>query len=401
MSILNVKCPSCSEILLNEDDIYSTSCGHVFHFHCLPEQDSETACPKCYTYGVTTQKLYLSFDKECTEFVRELKRTLDVAERENHDLKMRFNDKNMTLITNRFESNKENVQLKKLVTELKIKIASLESAQQKLRQQVFALNQEVASHQAMENSVNDMATENDKLKQELERINTELAIELSKNQELMADKDTLRSTIKGISEEFQRNVAINTQLETENMRLKSHVESSMAYESSNSSSGARANHEAANTNQNNMENPDNSMPIEYKHHSEQTAQRTITQSNVPVGLDVTDREQSQAFKATGKTNDAYEATSKGIIIQNFPTDKLRYPLEENIIYLAKNMDMFLEKKFIDSVNILNSSNYGKTSLRVKFKAEYIHDTFLENRELLKSGKHSKYIKSLKIKQAWG
>lgn len=63
MPILNIACPICTEPFQNSDEIYSTSCGHLFHYTCMRDwQSRRTSCPQCRRPKPTTHKLYLCFD---------------------------------------------------------------------------------------------------------------------------------------------------------------------------------------------------------------------------------------------------------------------------------------------------------------------------------------------------
>ncbi|XP_050294940.1 E3 ubiquitin-protein ligase TRAIP [Anthonomus grandis grandis] len=58
---MNIICPICSDFLTPLSDIYSTPCGHIFHYTCLiPWFENSKTCPQCRT-KVTNKQLVRLF----------------------------------------------------------------------------------------------------------------------------------------------------------------------------------------------------------------------------------------------------------------------------------------------------------------------------------------------------
>jgi rubrerythrin len=44
------KCPICLELMADEEDVYLTLCGHLFHYNCLDKvNENSDNCPICRT----------------------------------------------------------------------------------------------------------------------------------------------------------------------------------------------------------------------------------------------------------------------------------------------------------------------------------------------------------------
>ncbi|TMW46303.1 hypothetical protein DOY81_008619 [Sarcophaga bullata] len=66
MLVFNIFCSLCKAQFKNDDAVYSTRCGHIFHFTCMNQwQCRSTSCPVCRTYKPETYRIYLNFADLC------------------------------------------------------------------------------------------------------------------------------------------------------------------------------------------------------------------------------------------------------------------------------------------------------------------------------------------------
>uniref|UniRef100_A0A1L8E8Q0 Putative e3 ubiquitin-protein ligase traip n=1 Tax=Haematobia irritans TaxID=7368 RepID=A0A1L8E8Q0_HAEIR len=221
MTNLNLRCSRCLEAFKDVDDICSTNCGHIFHYNCLSgyQKGSFSVCPKCKKFNVPNHKLHLDFENGKTENDIEYSVILEKSERENEDLKTCLHDKGIDMANIRFESEKEIFQLNVVIRELKVKIANLESMEKKMRQHVFALTNEITQQEEFSDSVVTALTkENDELKQDFDKIRTDLAVQKEEN-------DHLKTILKSFSEEIEKMLHSNKELKNENEQLKDRYKS--------------------------------------------------------------------------------------------------------------------------------------------------------------------------------
>ncbi|XP_069966042.1 E3 ubiquitin-protein ligase TRAIP-like [Bactrocera oleae] len=90
--MLGLSCVICSEIYKDSDILCSTSCGHVFHFHCMQQwQSRETSCPQCRLPNPQTHRLYIDFDDTATDIkLNEIKAQLDLTEKSRSELQLKL-----------------------------------------------------------------------------------------------------------------------------------------------------------------------------------------------------------------------------------------------------------------------------------------------------------------------
>ena len=60
---MSIKCSICLESVLENCEVKSTPCGHLFHAHCLERSiKGKNNCPKCRKSCSGTTKIYIDFD---------------------------------------------------------------------------------------------------------------------------------------------------------------------------------------------------------------------------------------------------------------------------------------------------------------------------------------------------
>uniref|UniRef100_A0A1A9W7V6 RING-type domain-containing protein n=1 Tax=Glossina brevipalpis TaxID=37001 RepID=A0A1A9W7V6_9MUSC len=88
-SVSAILCSKCMENFKKDDEIYFTSCGHVFHLACLQNWRS-TECPECRVEYRSTRKLLFSFDCTRDNLVKELQTKLKNKKIELMDLQAQY-----------------------------------------------------------------------------------------------------------------------------------------------------------------------------------------------------------------------------------------------------------------------------------------------------------------------
>lgn len=196
-------------------------------------------CPQCKAYKPFGHILDLSFDDNVD--VEKLKETLHETSRELKKYQNLHNETSLALAKSRAATEKEIYQLKGLVTKLRHDIVCHEMAQKKNRQKICALTEEICTIEASsEQTVTNLKAESDTLRDKLEKYSTELAMELSKNEttmetnkgakpknrpmiriDLTNDKiNDLEFRLQQTTDQLEKEISRNSQLEIENMKLK-------------------------------------------------------------------------------------------------------------------------------------------------------------------------------------
>lgn len=247
MPILNIACPICTETFQNSEDIYSTSCGHLYHYDCMRDwQSRETSCAQCRSNNPTTHKLYLSFensDENPTE-INDLKVKLQSANEEIQALyeQIREADENFLHLQEQCTSSGE------LIRELEERIhQSNDSETNFLNLQGQYTEAESLLSELLEN-VQLLTLDNEQKTKELNLQSLEMEtlktllddIESQSSDFILIEKiKFLEQKLKHISAEFEKEVTISTQLSIDKMKLESYLEQ-MKLEANDNKSGCNS-----------------------------------------------------------------------------------------------------------------------------------------------------------------
>ncbi|XP_075154753.1 uncharacterized protein LOC142228257 [Haematobia irritans] len=190
MSIsLNFWCPVCKEVFKTVDTIYSTSCGHIFHFSCLNNWKSRSSSyPQCRDYNPTYHRIYVNFDEE------------DSAEKES---------------------------LSKQLEDIKLKYQALRRIAEKSREvyvnkekRILALNECLKKENtSKEESIKTLSEENSELLKiidSLKKATPESAVK--------EENRIVEHKLEIITSEFRKEVSKNIQLTADNMKLQNYVD---------------------------------------------------------------------------------------------------------------------------------------------------------------------------------
>ncbi|XP_030761865.1 E3 ubiquitin-protein ligase TRAIP [Sitophilus oryzae] len=133
---MNLSCIICSDLFVPTSDIYSTPCGHIFHYHCLIHWlDNSKTCPQCRTKTTTNSllRLYINVtSSDNSEDATVLQHKLDGVE-----FQMRLKDKDISnLQAKKKELNKQNVALRSEIKRLELEEVTHQSAIAALKDQI-------------------------------------------------------------------------------------------------------------------------------------------------------------------------------------------------------------------------------------------------------------------------
>ncbi|XP_073829971.1 uncharacterized protein [Musca autumnalis] len=118
MSGLKLMCPICTENFQESDEIYTTSCGHLYHLACMQGwQSRATSCPQCREENPSSHKIFLILNDDpedsnptCSiEFVEELQVKLESSLDKIHELEeqLRENEVNFLQMQKQYSAEQE------------------------------------------------------------------------------------------------------------------------------------------------------------------------------------------------------------------------------------------------------------------------------------------------------
>lgn len=220
-----MSCVICSEYLLPTEEVYSTPCGHIFHFNCVAQwlKRSKT-CPQCRE-KVTDSKIHRlyfnfsnneSFSDDCTELLRR--------------------NESLVLKISKAEADFEQIQ------SLRRKVRTLENDLAVKSTENDTLNKEVTLLRKVTKVMDDQKKEINHLRQYIEtsRKNLENELTISENKRLELEKK-LRAYEKkekadegNVSSDIEEASAIVDHVENEKQELKEVLSETVFLESGES-----------------------------------------------------------------------------------------------------------------------------------------------------------------------
>ncbi|XP_017781704.1 PREDICTED: E3 ubiquitin-protein ligase TRAIP [Nicrophorus vespilloides] len=134
---MNIQCIICSDLFLPSSEIYSTKCGHMFHYVCLVQwMDRSKTCPQCRQKCTDKciHRIYVNL--QTTEGISE-----DIGTLQNRVDSLQFQVKLKDLDIKKYTEQaskykSQNAGLRKELTDLENKVRTLESVIRALKEQV-------------------------------------------------------------------------------------------------------------------------------------------------------------------------------------------------------------------------------------------------------------------------
>uniref|UniRef100_A0A1A9X5L3 RING-type domain-containing protein n=1 Tax=Glossina brevipalpis TaxID=37001 RepID=A0A1A9X5L3_9MUSC len=156
-----MSCSICRENFRKRDCLYSTTCGHVYHFVCMQQwQSRSSSCPECRAYKPETHKLYLElndsndYKEEMANLQTLLSECREKVKRLENELMKTFNGSEMvgiketlantlncgaSLEMNLNNADKQITTLKKQCNDYDKKIVTLMNEKQQLKDELSRL----------------------------------------------------------------------------------------------------------------------------------------------------------------------------------------------------------------------------------------------------------------------
>lgn len=123
---MNLNCPICAELFLPSDDVQCTTCGHMFHHHCLLQWlERSKTCPQCRHKCTQRNIIKVYFNQA----------NLDASRIDLGSLQEKLDDANLKIKMKESEVSKANKEL-----------AVLKETQKKCMKTITGLEEKVAQH---------------------------------------------------------------------------------------------------------------------------------------------------------------------------------------------------------------------------------------------------------------
>uniref|UniRef100_A0A1I8MBF5 RING-type domain-containing protein n=1 Tax=Musca domestica TaxID=7370 RepID=A0A1I8MBF5_MUSDO len=413
MAGLNLVCPICTDEFQMQDDVYSTNCGHLYHFSCMQQWGSRsTICPHCRHQSPSAHKIFLlgnptptlSPHKEHLEDLKmklessiykinELQSQLDLTEvnflhmqeqfTREREIKQRIerklaeyknNDDNFLSLHAQHSKSEERIKVlleenDRLAVDVRCKSDEIESKNVEICMLNKLLDTALQGGQVENGNgssrIKFLEQQNDLLSKKLARKTKEILEQKDKNpasSEIVVK--SLKQKLQHITEQLENEITTSTQLAIDKINLQSQIQR-MQLQSNN-------NEQTTNTPQ--------KLRTGTKKKEPNTDRLDIT-STVP------------ATKYCVKDNEP----NSGVVFQKFPYREIHYPLEELIVSIGSKMNIHLKPKDVLIVRILDKFTSRKlpttVCIHVVFRKNRLKHCFIAQQQLLKP-----FFKGIAIKE---
>ncbi|KAL1512537.1 hypothetical protein ABEB36_002118 [Hypothenemus hampei] len=151
---MNICCVICSDLFTPNSDMYSTPCGHIFHYTCLSHwlENSKT-CPQCRAkvYSKSLVRLYINISQilNTNSSVTELQYKLDNAE-----FNIKLKDKEMKSLANKnTELETQNSSLRTLIKDMQLEESKQASRLLEYKDQLKKYKEQVQGCDKLKNDI--------------------------------------------------------------------------------------------------------------------------------------------------------------------------------------------------------------------------------------------------------
>uniref|UniRef100_A0A1I8NI79 RING-type domain-containing protein n=1 Tax=Musca domestica TaxID=7370 RepID=A0A1I8NI79_MUSDO len=389
MAGLNLVCPICTDEFQMQDDVYSTNCGHLYHFSCMQQWRSRsTICPQCRHQNPSTHKIFLlgnttstpSPRKENLEVLKmklessidkinELQSQLDLTEVNFLHMQEQFtkereikqsierklaeyktNDDNFLSLHAQYSESEDRIKVlleenDRLAVDIRCKSDEIDSKNVEIcmlkKQLDTALQVDQIENGNGSSRIEFLERQNYLLWKELARKSIEILEQKDKNpssSEIVVK--SLKQKLQHITEQLEKEINTSTQLAIDKINLKSQIQL-MQLQSNN-------NEQTTNT------------PQQLRMGTKKKEPNTDM-------LDIT-----SIAPATEECVQDNESNS-GVVLKKFPYREIRYPLEELIVSIGSKMNIHLLPEDVLIVRILD-----KFTTRTLPTTVCIHVVFTKN-----------------------
>lgn len=159
--MLNLNCVICAELFTHSDEVYVTSCGHMFHHTCLMQWlERSKTCPQCRNKCTTRNIIRVYFNLA----------NLDVSRIDVGSLQEQLDNANLAMKMKEKECHKVETQMKDLKETQKKCLKTIAGLEQKLQKKDFVVSSYVTQINLLKNDaqvVDQLRKENKTLKQQI------------------------------------------------------------------------------------------------------------------------------------------------------------------------------------------------------------------------------------------
>ncbi|XP_061392884.1 E3 ubiquitin-protein ligase TRAIP [Musca vetustissima] len=419
MAGLYLMCPICTEDFQMQDTVYSTDCGHLYHFSCMQQWRSRSSCcPQCRHHDPSTHRIFLignsqpiptapkeNVDDLKTQLessidkIHELQAQLEEAELNLFHMQEQFtveqglkkslertlaeyknNEDNFLNLHGQYSESEERVQLlleenERLTLENNYKANEIKSKMDEITKLKETFNKDLQFGDIQNECKNDQLTF---LEQEIERLTKELE---QKNREITEQKvkqkmekavssdivvKSLQQRLQHTTEQLEKEITNSITLECDKMKLQSKIQRL---------------EEQQQQRINNNETPDRKPKTRRERKNKTDATNNNTSHILPNTKNVNN---SSTVPPTVNENDS----PSGVVLQKFPYKEIRYPLEDMIVSFAAKMNTTLTKDDIVRVNILDKLVTNKipttVCMHVVLRTNILKQNFISQQFLLRN-----------------
>uniref|UniRef100_A0A1B0BAV8 RING-type domain-containing protein n=1 Tax=Glossina palpalis gambiensis TaxID=67801 RepID=A0A1B0BAV8_9MUSC len=329
-------CPKCAKNFAKDDEVRSTRCGHVFHSDCVQDlRTRSTQCPICQIDCQNIQILFLEFDDNETDVIKELQTKIKTSKdnfvslQEQYTIaKSEIDQLNDKISANR--NYKKNLLSLQNQYEEAVKI-NKESNQEneRLFEQAEAKQNEISSLKNIIKGVGAAAT----------------CPDLS----MKHKAKTLERKLELITNELHKEISNSTQLSIDNMKLQCLID--------------------------------------------QCGATKVEPSKKPIDIAAKQKEKQKENVIKNPKEKLISKNLRSALIRYFPSKYVRHPLKYVVLGLASAMKFELSADDISFVRLyenhdVNQRLPSKVTLQVQFKNGNIKNIFLQNKSTLVN--HPKY-----------
>ncbi|KAM8712759.1 hypothetical protein ACLKA7_013142 [Drosophila subpalustris] len=159
--MLNLNCVICAELFTQSDEVYVTSCGHMFHHNCLMQWlERSKTCPQCRNKCTTRNIIRVYFNLA----------NLDVSRIDVGSLQEQLDNANLAMKMKEQECHKVEAQMKDLKETQKKCLKTIAGLEQNLQKKDFVVSSYVAQIKLLKSDaqvVDQLRKENKSLKQQI------------------------------------------------------------------------------------------------------------------------------------------------------------------------------------------------------------------------------------------
>ncbi|CAH0552071.1 unnamed protein product [Brassicogethes aeneus] len=187
---MNINCVICSDLFEAHSEVYSTQCGHTFHYACLMHwMERSKSCPQCRNKCTdkTIHRVYFNISN--TEHIKEDVGTLQ-SKLDNLNFQIKLKDKDIKNFGEKY------TKIKKNNAALREEVQQLEHGKKVFESAIHALKDQLSYFKSKAKDVEKIIEENQKLKTRLKDVeNVQQAINGSRAEvnEMIKNQNNIES----------------------------------------------------------------------------------------------------------------------------------------------------------------------------------------------------------------